>query len=97
MSTKPIPCFTVICDICGVDASAHTEFVGMTNVADVRDIAADCDWLCVPGVLDICDSHGHWAEDNDHGHCYSCDEDDAWVWLGNCSDCWHEAFAGADA
>lgn len=92
MSARPVPCWTIVCDICGCDAGKDADYCGFgPEPGDARYHMIDSDfWLTViafrPNVwLDICPEHMAGE-----GPCQSCGDDDV-TWAGNCEPCWEKA------
>lgn len=56
MSAEPVPTWTVICDGCGADAFAETDYCGWgPTEAEARTVAGNSDWTC--------DDSGDWCWD----------------------------------
>jgi len=63
---KEITIYTIICDVCGLDANKNTDYAGWTELEPTLDTATDSGWY-------IEEDH-HYCPD-----CHSFDDDDILV------------------
>lgn len=63
---KSIEMFTLICDNCGADSNADSEFRAWSDKSSARDMAMDSDW--------IEDEGKHYCP-----ACYSIDDEDNYI------------------
>lgn len=97
MSAKRVDCWTIICDLCGFDASDGTEYSGTgPGPQEARDQFCNDVWAWFTvDDIDICADHAEWSHDDDPDHrpCQSCGEypRDEVLFAANCPDCWKAA------